>query len=219
MPMKLRIDHRTLSDDVATLIRKMILNGTLKPGERINQVQLAEQMEISRGPLREALRLLQNEGLVKHETNKGAFVTTLSHQDVYEIYTLRALLEGEAARLGASKLTKKNFRQLHYYLEEFAEALEDKDLEREAKVDISFHQMIVRSCGHQRLISMHQQLDTQVGAMFYTVANNLPKRAGEVVENHKLLLEVLQGGNDDDIQEVIKNHYLFAMKDLKDLHN
>jgi DNA-binding GntR family transcriptional regulator len=216
--MKLRIDHRTLSDDVATLIRKMILNGTLKPGERINQVQLAEQMEISRGPLREALRLLQNEGLVKHETNKGAFVTTLSKQDVYEIYTLRALLESEAAKLASSNLTKRDFLKLEEFLVEFGQALVEKDLEKEARVDILFHRTIVSASKHQRLIRMHQQLDTQVGAMYFTVANNLPKRAEKVVENHKLLLDVLQGGSVKNIQEVISNHYLLALKDLKEVN-
>ncbi|MFZ3589985.1 GntR family transcriptional regulator [Bacillus sp. DJP31] len=216
--MKLRIDHRTLSDDVATLIRKMILNGTLKPGERINQVQLAEQMEISRGPLREALRLLQNEGLVKHETNKGAFVTTLSQQDVYEIYTLRALLEGEAAKLAADHLTNQDFSRMLELLEEFSQALVNQDLEKEARVDILFHRTIVNASKHQRLIKMHEQLDTQVGAMFFTVANSLPKRARKVVENHRLLLDVLQGGSPLDIQEVITNHYLLALKDLKEVN-
>ena len=106
------LNHQTLSDNVAGLIRKMIFNGTLKPGERINQAQLAETLNISRGPIREALRMLQNEGLIKHETNRGTFVTTLSSQDAYEIYTLRALLEGEAAQLAIPNLTDKDFTRL-----------------------------------------------------------------------------------------------------------
>ncbi|CAG9607720.1 GntR family transcriptional regulator [Pseudoneobacillus rhizosphaerae] len=216
--MKLRIDHRTLSDDVATLIRKMILNGTLKPGERVNQVQLAEKMEISRGPIREALRLLQNEGLIKHEANKGTFVSTLSTQDIYEIYTLRALLESEAARLASPNLTAKDFDTLDLLINDFSKALEENDLEREARIDIRFHHTIVSASKHQRLIHMHQQLDTQVGAMYFTVANNLPTRASKVVENHHLLVEAFQSGDLQAIQKVISNHYLLTLQDLKNVN-
>ncbi|WP_078547773.1 GntR family transcriptional regulator [Litchfieldia alkalitelluris] len=215
--MNLKLDNRSLSDDVASLIRKMILNGTLKPGERINQAQLAEQMEISRGPIREALRLLQNEGLIKHETNKGTFITTLSSQDAYEIYTLRALLESEAAKLAYQHLQEKDFEKLERLIVEFHQALQEKDLEKEARVDIEFHHVIVSASKHQRLISMHQQLDTQVGAMFYTVANNLPKRAGKVVENHQMLIDVLRKGDLNHIQKVLSDHYLLALQDLKEV--
>jgi DNA-binding GntR family transcriptional regulator len=217
--MKLRIDHRTLSDDVVTLIRKMILNGTLKPGERVNQVQLAEKMEISRGPIREALRLLQNEGLIKHEANKGTFVSTLSPEDIYEIYTLRALLEREAARLASPHLTAKDFDTLDNFIKDFSEALAENDLEREARIDISFHRTIVSASKHQRLIHMHQQLDTQVGAMYFTVANSLPKRASKVVENHRLLVDALQNGDIQAIQQVISNHYLLTLEDLKKVNS
>jgi DNA-binding GntR family transcriptional regulator len=216
--MNLRLDHRTLSDDVATLIRRMILNGTLKPGERINQVQLAEKMEISRGPIREALRLLQNEGLIQHEANRGTFVSTLSSQDIYEIYTLRALLESEAARLASPNLSEKNFNKLEELIEELTEAVKENDLEREARIDITFHHTIVSASNHQRLIQMHQQLDTQVGAMYFTVANNLPKRVGKLVENHRLVIETLRSGDLQDIQKVISDHYLLTMRDLKELN-
>jgi DNA-binding GntR family transcriptional regulator len=214
--MKLRINHTTLSDDVATLIRKMILNGTLQPGERINQVQLAEKMEVSRGPIREALRLLQNEGLIRHETNKGTFVTTLSKQDIYEIYTLRALLEKEAVKLACVNFTHRDFNRLESLLNDFSQALKEQDLEREARIDIAFHQVIVSASKHQRLIHMHQQLDTQVGAMYFTVANRLPERASKVVENHKKLVGVLQSGDVMKVQELISDHYLSTLKDLKE---
>ena len=208
------LNHETLSDHVAKIIRKMILNGTLKPGEKVNQVQLAESLNISRGPIREALRMLQNEGLIIHETNKGTYVTTLSYQDAYEIYTLRALLEAKAAELAVPHLTEREFSKLEKLLEEFAEASHDNDLEREARCDISFHHTIIGASKHQRLIHMHEQLDTQVGAMFLTVASKLPVRAAMVVENHKKLLDALKSKDIDSVSREFSDHYVLALKEL-----
>lgn len=208
------LNHQSLSDNVVGIIRKMILNGTLKHGERINQVQLAETLNISRGPIREALRLLQNEGIIKHEVNRGTFVTTLSEQDAYEIYTLRALLEGQAAQLAMPNLNEEHFTKLEELLDEFQEALEEKDLEREARCDILFHRTIVKASKHERLNHMHQQLDTQVGSMFFTISSKVPVRASLVVENHRKLLQALRSGDSQLIRQEFSDHYVLALEDL-----
>jgi DNA-binding GntR family transcriptional regulator len=208
------LDYQTLSDSAVEMLRKMILNGTYKPGERINQVQLAEKLQISRGPLREALRMLQNEGLIRHETNRGTFVSTLSEDDAWEIYTLRALLEGEAAQLAMLRLTPQDYEQLENLLTDFHQAYMDHDLEQMAGCDIRFHKKIVEASGHYRLRQMHQQLDIQVGAMFVTMANKVPIRVNHVVSNHRILLEALQAKNTAKIKKVFADHYLVALDEL-----
>ncbi|WP_171016888.1 GntR family transcriptional regulator [Pseudalkalibacillus caeni] len=211
------LDHRNLSDDVAAIIRKMILNGELKAGARINQAQLAEKFKISRGPVREALRSLQNEGLIKHETNKGTFVTTLSKQDAFEIYTLRALLEAEAAQLAVFNLTEKDFRKLEELLDQFYQMMVEQNLESQAQCDILFHRTIVEASKHSRLINMHRQLDTQVGAMYLTVSNKVPVRVHQVVENHQILLDVLRTKDKEKIKEIFSEHYTQTLKDLSNM--
>ena len=208
------LDHRTLSDNVAQIIRKMILNGELQAGERINQAHLAGKLNISRGPIREALKLLQNEGLIKHETNKGTFVATLSIEDAFEIYTLRALLEGEAAQLALPHLTEQDFKKLENLLDEFYQAMVEQDLEKQAQCDILFHSTIVKASKHNRLINFHKHLDTQVGAMYLTVANQVPLRVEQVVENHRILLDALKTKDRKKIQEKFSGHYTGALKDL-----
>lgn len=209
------LDHRTLSDDVAKIIRKMILNGTLQPGERINQAQLAEKLSISRGPIREALKLLQNEGIIQYETNRGTFVSTLSMQDAYEIYTIRALLESEAAQLALEHLTEEDFRKLESILAEFEEAMNLQDMEKQAQLDIDFHRIIVKASKHQRLINIHRQLDTQVGAMFFTIATQAPFRVKQVVNIHLVLIEALKTKDKEKIKKVFSDHYIQALEDLK----
>lgn len=212
------LDHRTLSDNVVNIIRKMILNGNLKPGERINQAQLADKLNISRGPIREALRLLQNEGLIQHVTNKGTFVTTLSVQDAYEIYTLRALLESEAAQLAVSQLTIADFQKLEMLLNQISETMKEGDLEKQAQYDIEFHLTIVEASKHQRLINMHRQLDTQVGAMFLTVANKVPIRVNQVVKNHVILLDALKCKKKPVIKKAFSDHYMHSLEDLSKMN-
>ena len=207
-------DQRTLSDDVAKIIRKMILNGELQPGGWINQAQLAEKFNISRGPIREAMKLLQNEGLIKHETNKGTFVATLSEQDAFEIYTLRALLEGEAAQLALAHLTDRDLSELESYIQEFSEAMQNHDIEHQVQCDILFHGKIVEASKHNRLISIHKHLDTQVGVMYLTVANQVPMRVEQVVHNHRILLDALRTRDKEQIQKEFSNHYTAALKDL-----
>ncbi|WP_391120167.1 GntR family transcriptional regulator [Psychrobacillus sp. L3] len=207
-------ENQNLSDHVVTLIRKMILNGTLKPGERINQAQLAEKLQISRGPIREALRLLQNEGLIKYELNKGTYITTLSNEDAYEIYTLRGLLEGKAAQLALKNIQVQDFDRLQEIMEGFEKSFIENDLESQAQYDILFHQTVVRASKHNRLIHMHQQLDTQVGAMFFTVASIAPVRAKHVVENHQKLIDALKSGNEEYVQKEFSEHYNNTLLDL-----
>ncbi|MCH4826309.1 GntR family transcriptional regulator [Planococcus halocryophilus] len=208
------LDQRTLSDDVSKIIRKMILNGELKAGDWINQVQLAEKFNISRGPIREALKILQNEGLIKHETNKGTFVATLSDQDAFEIYTLRALIEGEAAQLALPHLTSQDLSELENYIEEFTEAMQNHDIERQVQCDILFHGKIVTASKHNRLINIHKNLDTQVGVMYLTIANQVPMRVEQVVYNHRILLDALRTGDKKKIKKAFSDHYTVALKDL-----
>nr|WP_169891058.1 GntR family transcriptional regulator [Litchfieldia alkalitelluris] len=120
------LDVTNLSDDVAKYIRKRILNGELKPGEKITQSKLAQELKISRGPIREALSKLEHEGLVTHEVNKGTCVTTLSKKDAYEIYTLRGMLESEAAQLSVKHLTTNDYNTLNDILLFLEKALREK---------------------------------------------------------------------------------------------
>src|SRR5690606_19238950 len=98
---------------------------------------------------------------------------------------------------------------------QFKIAFEEGDLEKEANCDIEFHRIIVRATKHQRLVHMHQQLDTQVGAMFLTVANVLPQRASKVVDNHRRLLDSLHSKDINQIMQDFSDHYIDALKELR----
>jgi DNA-binding GntR family transcriptional regulator len=208
------LQNRNLSDDAVKLLRKMILNGMLKPGERVNQVHLATRMNISRGPLREALRMLQKEGLVIHENNRGTFVTTLSEEDAWEIYTMRALLESKAAEIAINYMTEQEFDRLRSILEDLKQSTLENDLEKMMQCDMEFHHTIVRASRHQRLLQSHEQLSVQLGAMFLTMSNKVPVRVQKAIENHEILIEALKSEDPERVKTAFSDHYMNALKDL-----
>lgn len=208
------LENQSLADQVVNTIRKLILDKTLKPGEKINQVKIAEDLNISRGPVREALKLLQNEGLIDYEINKGTFVTTLSEQDAYEIFTMRALLESKGAQLAQLKFQQKDYDALQAIISKLEQALIEKDLESLARYDILFHNTIINASGHSRLIHMHQQLDTQVSAMFLTVDQLAPLKLNSVIEDHQGLIDILKNGSEIEIAEKFSEHYEYTLERL-----
>ena len=120
----MRLVPNSLHDEVAAQLRERIFAGELMPGTFLDEVRLAEQMKISRTPLREALKVLTAEGLVRHEPRRGSFVNEVTEQDLDEIFPVIALLEGECAREAAAKATDEDLEAL--------QALHDK-LNRHAK--------------------------------------------------------------------------------------
>ena len=120
----MRLVHNSLHDEVASQLRDRIFAGELMPGTFLDEATLAEQLQISRTPLREALKVLTAEGLVRHEPRRGCFVNEVTEEDLDEIFPVIALLEGRCAREAATNATDEDLAAL--------EALHDK-LNRHAK--------------------------------------------------------------------------------------
>lgn len=211
----MRLNRSTLAGDAADLIRKLILNQTLKPGERINEVQLARQMEVSRGPVREALLMLQSEGLVTYEVNRGTSVSTLSSEDAFEIYTMRAFLEGEAAQLALPHLRDVDFKKLEEILVTLQHALQANDTLQLILCDTLFHRTVVDASKHKRMAHAHQQLDPLVNAMYMTISSKVPLRLPRVVEIHAVLVDALKTGDAQQVRHAFRAHYLDAMQELQ----
>jgi len=105
-------NHETLSKRVYKSLKKSILNGELKPGQKLSQDWLAKQMKVSRMPVREAIERLRTEGLVESIPYKESRVVNFSHKDIEEIYSVRSLLEAYSARLSSSKIREKDLKEL-----------------------------------------------------------------------------------------------------------
>jgi len=153
---------KPLREIVFETIRCAIITGELKPGQRLMEVQLAEEMGVSRTPVRESIRKLELEGLVKMVPRKGAYVTPMSVNDLKEMMEIRRALEGLAAELAAVNATADEIEQLNVANQRFGEAALKNDEEGIIKYDMDIHEIIYKASGNMKLLQMINSLREQM---------------------------------------------------------
>ena len=197
---------QSLRAEVRERLRRAIMQGTLKPGEQIVESRLARQLGISQAPVREALRELEQMGLVVNHTRRGTFVRELSPHDAWEMYTLRAQLESMAARLALPHLTDADFDAMEQLIDAMAEAGRQGDVDALTTADARFHEYLCERSGHRLLLrtwrSIHPLNWTQL-----TVAV-LNRDLVELAERHREILDALRGRDIAAIQRAVEHHLM-----------
>ena len=142
---------RSLAEDAADRIREQILAGGFRQGEHLVEARIAEQLNVSRGPVREALKLLRAEGLVEEEPRRGTFVARLDGADVREIYQVRAAVEGQAAKILASSRPAAELEEMRSFAAAIDRAIAAGDVAEVSRADLAFHEALCRLSGNARL--------------------------------------------------------------------
>lgn len=189
---KLGIDtssvFRTREEFVADKLREAILRGYLKPGERLDENELAGLLNVSRSPVRHALRTLAAEGLVEVYPHRGAMVTELLPEELEEIYLIRGILEGIAARLAAPKMDADRIATLRTILEELNKT---KDLDRWLELNFRFHETIYVAANRPRLLSIIENLrNTAAPYIRQLIAS--PEHRQETRRSHQRIFEACE---------------------------
>ncbi len=196
---------RPLAEDAADVLRTQILAGGLPRGAHLVEARIARQFNVSRGPVREAFKLLRAEGLVEEEPRRGTFVVTLSSVDVREIYDLRAALEGRAARSIARRRDPAALDELRTTLDAIAAAAAAGDVREVARQDLQFHDSICRLSGNARLHSTFQRhvpaLQTLIKLDEY-----LYRSMSEIATQHEPILSALGVGDADGAAAACEAH-------------
>lgn len=148
--LDLRRSH-TLSTLLVDQIEELIFSGELGGGTQVNEVALAKQFGVSRGPVREALRLLANDGLVSFIANRGAYVREIDEPDMLEIYDLRAVLTGHACALAAEHADPSDLKEARDLLRSMDKATKSRDAEAYYDLNLQFHDLLMRMAGSGRL--------------------------------------------------------------------
>ncbi len=192
---KFRIhNHRPLRELVFEQLRSSILNGSLKPGERLMEIDLAEKLGVSRTPIREAIRKLELEGLVVMEVRKGAYVADVSVKETLDILEVRSVLEGLAASLAAKRVTKEELEEMQVTLESFNQAVKDDDMKRMIEQDTRFHNLIFKSTRNKKLIQIVNGLQELVLRFRITYFTEY-KRATDMPAEHQLIYKAIANGD------------------------
>jgi DNA-binding GntR family transcriptional regulator len=204
-----RIDPPSLVDMTAAALRKLILSGEYRPGERLVEERLTERLGISRPPLREAMRILQQEGLVVTFRRRGAVVTPLDAQDVHEIYTLRFALDRLAIELGVPVRDPSLLEPLRAALGEMDQAAGAGDLERLLEANIAFHTAMCGLACHRRLMQAYRALTLQLRlcmAMNLRLRERAHGNLSENVPRHQLLLDLVERGDREGLLAAVTEH-------------
>lgn len=194
--------YKPLREIVLDALREAIISGVLEPGERLMEIQLAEEMGVSRTPVREAIRKLELEGFVIMIPRKGAYVAGVSHKDVKDVFEIRAALEGLAAGLAAQKVTQEEIEQielaLHY-------EREPASLEEMVQSDTDFHALLYKASRNERLIQILGNLREQI-QRFRTTSLAVPGRVKNAIQEHKALADAIARNDVEDAQRLAAAH-------------
>jgi DNA-binding GntR family transcriptional regulator len=210
-----KLDRNTLAKQVVREIRLQIFSGVFKPGKRVVETEIAEAMGISRGPVREAFAELKKEGLIVTYPRQGTYVRNFTIQDIREIYTLRALLEGYAVTLALENIKKQDLDWLQGILNQVSEAAGKKDVIETARLNMQFHRKILDLSGHKRLSDTWKSLLAQT-QMLSAMTTEFYTNLIDIRKSHETLLKALMTGNKEHNKKCFENHILISMNELID---
>ena len=205
----LPLETRTLRENVTDLIRRAIIEGRLEADSELNQAQLAERLGISRGPVREALGRLEQEGLIRNVPYKGVYVTPLSPAYVRELFSLRAALETFAVGLAIGRLQPDDLDALENTVEEMRAAARSDDGLKLVDLDIVFHRQLIEMSRHELLKKTWTPLEIGVQRCVYA-RHKIYSSLDEVVGTHPSLIGAIAERDGDRAQEILREHILEA---------
>jgi DNA-binding GntR family transcriptional regulator len=198
------LSRTMLREQIRELLLERILGGDLRPGDRIVELQVAQELGTSQAPVREALRELQSLGFVEHEPYRGSRVRGISEEEIAEIYPVRAALEELAAQEAASRLGGE-VAELEREFGAMRTAADRGDLNDLAAHDATFHRLIVEAAGNQVLLDTWRTLRVEARVVVTVLKTDIDLH--ELAELHRPLLEALKEGAPDKAGRALRQHF------------
>jgi DNA-binding GntR family transcriptional regulator len=200
---------------VTDWLREAILRGQLAPGQHLLEEELADKLDVSRGPVRDALLQLEHEGLVIVRRHRGAFVARLSPETAEEVHSLRLALERLAVERSTQKAKEPDWLPLEQLLGTMRQ-VPDRDLSvhQLAELDLSFHDLIFHAAHHERLLGFWSNLRSQVYILLLWSIRTRPDYVHELADAHSLILDALRTRNAKLAVRIIEDHLLRGLDDI-----
>ena len=194
-----------LRDVVFNTLREAILKGELKPGERLMELQLAAKLGVSRTPIREAIRMLEQEGLAVTIPRKGAEVAKMTEKDMEDVLQIREALDELAAKIACEQISEEQLEELVATMHEFEESTKTDNVKKIAEADVKFHDIIYQSIGNPKLVNMLNNLREQMyryRVEYLKDENNYPT----LMKEHKDIVEGLVRKNKMQVTATMHQH-------------
>ncbi len=210
-------DTKTLSGQTTAALREAIIKGDFAPGEKLNEPKLAEQFQVSRGPLREAIRRLVAMRLVRHVPHVGATVVTLELDSILELYDVREALEGKAAALAAENMSEQDIAKLRSLLELHRKHTQDnKGQYMQTEGDFDFHYQIIKGSGNQLLTDQLCDELYHLIRMFRFQTSRFKSRSNRALIEHEQLIYAIEQRDPEMAEMLMRKHISRAKKSIKE---
>jgi len=216
------LESKLMSTKIAEILRENIISGNLKPGEKINEYQLSQALNISRPPIREAFRTLVSEGLVISVPRKGVYVSKLPSKEVKEIYQIKSMMESFAARLAIPIIKEKEIIKLETILNLMKERIKEDNFEEIQNSNIEFHRMMIKMSKNEKLINLYESIVLPI-RRYQRIGLSAPSSWETSLKEHKSMVKAIKSKNINLAERLTREHTMSAMhrviKQLKQEEN
>jgi DNA-binding GntR family transcriptional regulator len=197
--------YKPLRELVCEHIRQAIVDGTFSPGERLMEIQLAEDMGVSRTPVREAIRKLELEGFVVMIPRRGTYVANISIKDINDVYEIRTSLDVLAAGLAAERIEPEELQEMQRLLVEIGKAIEAGKLQDIIALDTEFHDVLYKASRNERLRNIISNLREQITGI-RGISMKYPGRLLDTMEEHRVMVECIAARDPEKAQAAARIH-------------
>jgi len=205
------LQAHSLTSAVQAEIERLILAGELAPGSKLTEAMLADRLGVSRGPIREAFRILEEAGLVRLEKNRGVFVRSIPLDEAMEIYDLRAMVDESAGRVLAARITPEQLKQLRGMVEQMERLVRDGHNTSASDdyhaLNLAFHDCIVDFVGNRKLTDLYRRLVKEL-SLFRRVNLADGQQIPVSVQEHRAILKAIAAGDAEAAAQALRAHVL-----------
>ena len=194
-----------LWEPIVVALRRAIILGELPDGLHLEEPSLAEKFGVSRIPIREALARLSQEGLIRLEPRRGAFVVGMGEDDVHEVYELRLLIETHAIRRAAETRNPAGIAALQVHADQMADAVRNNQLDGFAEPDVNFHRVIITMANNRRLLAAWEPIGGLIASIL-SITDTTYRDMPRAVVSHQAMIDMIRSGDADAAALEIRAH-------------
>ena len=199
------IEKKTLHEEIANNLRELIMSGELQEGDKIKEDELCSSMGISKTPLREALRVLSVEGLIKLVPNRGSFVSTPTFEEIREMFDVMSVLEGICARAAAEKMSAKDLAALEKLHDRLENNFKRRAQREYIRINNQFHSFVQELAGNRTLNQIVNGLRQKI-LLYRYQSLNLPERFEQSIQEHRDLIEAFRKKDPKKVETLMRRH-------------
>jgi DNA-binding GntR family transcriptional regulator len=207
-----KLQREKLSNQIYGVLKEMIADHRFQPGARLNIESIARELDVSRTPVWEAVRRLEQEGLVENIPNRGVFMSSLTPEQVLDLYAVREVLEGMAAGLAAARIDDSSLEKMARCIDRQREVIADQDVLAYSKLDFEFHATVYDACGNEWLKELLETIKNKMRPLTLHMQPDF----SELIDQHAALLHALRGRDPEKAAKAFRRHNQYMMAQIRE---